>query len=75
MRKLRVHALRPGLTGEARTGREATLCADPRWQVSEACGDPVTCLACLRERARQRVAKTEKITPPAAPASRAGRAA
>jgi len=40
--------------------------------VSEACGDPVTCLACLRERARQRVAKAEKIAPPA---SRAGRAA
>lgn len=52
MSRYRVHALKPGLVGEARTAHDATLCADPRWQVSEACGDRVTCKACLRERAR-----------------------
>jgi hypothetical protein len=74
VRRLRVHALRPGLTGEARLEPDATLCADPRWQVSEDCGDPVTCKPCLRVRARAKAAKNSPIAAHEAGRS-AGRAA
>ena len=70
MKRYAVHAIRPGLVGASRAERDAVLCRDPRWCVSEDCGDPVTCRGCLREIERMRRAKTTAIEPCPRPSER-----